>query len=62
MKVVGDLVGVWGDDETPISNRYIVILARIILKHGAGGVGPVNHIKARANDVESFLITPCKPA
>lgn len=61
MKGMGRLAGVWVDGETPISNRYIVILARIILKHGVGGVGPVNHIKARANDVESFLITPCKP-
>lgn len=41
---------------------YTVILARIILKQGVGGVGSVNRIKARANDVESFLITPRKPA
>lgn len=40
---------------------YTVILARIILKQESGGVGILDHIKARANDVESLLITLHKP-
>lgn len=40
---------------------YTVILARIILKQESGGVGILDHIKARANDVESLLITLRKP-
>lgn len=40
---------------------YTAILARIILKQESGGVGIPDRIKARANDVESLLITPCKP-
>jgi hypothetical protein len=44
-----------------IKRGYTVILARIILKQESGGVGILDHIKARANDVESLLITPCKP-
>lgn len=40
---------------------YTVILARIILKQESRGVGILDHIKARANDVESLLITLRKP-
>lgn len=51
-----------GGAGTTISGRgYTVILARIILKQESGGVGILDHIKARANDVESLLITPRKP-
>lgn len=37
--------------------EYTVILARIILKQESGGVRILDRIKARANDVESLLIT-----
>lgn len=44
-----------------IRRGYTVILARIILNRESRGVGILDHIKARANDVESLLITPRKP-